>query len=275
VTVTMRPSAFHLIFPLTLPQQSLFDHYRTPDGKTALIDGGLDATSLGQALDARLPFWQRSLDLVLLTTPRSDHLTGSQDIVSRYQIGEVADAGMLHPNTGYALWRRTIAERNIHYLQLRQGMTIAVGSQVALQIFWPASTLHKSSDEERDNGLIVRLLTPNLRLLLLGVTATSNYALDGLLTGIAPVYLRADVVQVVAQTDKAFSSSLLAVLQAAHPSLLIITPASLTAKQRKAGANTVIVAPTLSTLVAQITQTAQVGTLELHSTDNGWSVTSV
>jgi len=23
----MRPSAFHLIFPLTLPQQSLFDHY--------------------------------------------------------------------------------------------------------------------------------------------------------------------------------------------------------------------------------------------------------
>ena len=27
MTVTMRPSAFHLIFPLTLPQQSLFDHY--------------------------------------------------------------------------------------------------------------------------------------------------------------------------------------------------------------------------------------------------------
>ena len=26
----MRPSAFHLIFPLTLPQQSLFDHYRLP-----------------------------------------------------------------------------------------------------------------------------------------------------------------------------------------------------------------------------------------------------
>ena len=113
-------------------------------------------------------------------------------------------------------------------------------------------------------------------MLLLGVTATSNYALDGLLTGIAPAYLRADAVQVVAQTDKAFSSSLLAVLQAAHPSLLIITPASLTAKQRKAGANTVIaVAPTLGTLVAQIVQTAQVGTLEMHSTDNGWSITSV
>ncbi len=262
--------------PTGQPSQGEAILIQTPDGKTALIDGGLDATSLGQQLDARLPSWQRSLDLVLLTTPRSDHLTGSQDIVSRYQIGEVADAGMLHPNAGYALWRRTIAERNIHYLQLRQNMTIPLGTQVALQIFWPASTLHKSSDEERDNGLIVRVLTPNLRLLLLGVTAASNYALDGLLAGIAPVYLQANVVQVVAQTDKAFSPSLLAVLQAAHPSLLIITPASLTAKQRKASVNTAITLPSeLTTTVAQIVQTAQMGTLELHSSDSGWSYTSI
>ena len=75
---------------------------RTADGKTALIDGGLDATSLSQQLDSRLPPWQRSLDMVILTDPRTDHLTGLQDIVSRYQIGTVMDAGMLHPNSGYA-----------------------------------------------------------------------------------------------------------------------------------------------------------------------------
>src|SRR5579863_4702260 len=248
----------------------------TPDGKTALIDGGPDTASLDQELDSRLPFWQRSLDLVLLTTPRSDHLTGSQDIVSRYQVGEVADAGMLHPSTGYALWRHTIAERNIHYVQLRQGMTISLGTQLAIQVFWPTSPLHKSSDEERDNGLIVRLLTPNVRMLLLGVTAASNYALEGLLTSIAPVYLQADIVQVVAQTDKNFSSSLLPVLQAAHAKLLIITPASLSAKQRKAGANSVIaVPPELSATVTQVVQTAQVGTLELQSSANGWSITSI
>ncbi len=51
----------------------------TADGKTALIDGGLDATSLGQELDSRLPSWQRSLDFVILTSPRSDHLNGLYD----------------------------------------------------------------------------------------------------------------------------------------------------------------------------------------------------
>jgi competence protein ComEC len=49
----------------------------TVDGKTILIDGGLDATSLAQELDSRLPFWQRSIDTVILTTPRQDHLVGS------------------------------------------------------------------------------------------------------------------------------------------------------------------------------------------------------
>ena len=50
----------------------------TADGKTAVIDGGLDATSLGQELDSRLPAWQRSLDFVILTSPKSDHLDGLQ-----------------------------------------------------------------------------------------------------------------------------------------------------------------------------------------------------
>jgi competence protein ComEC len=49
----------------------------TIDDKTILIDGGLDATSLAQELDSRLPFWQRSIDVVILTSPRQDHLIGA------------------------------------------------------------------------------------------------------------------------------------------------------------------------------------------------------
>ena len=246
----------------------------TPDGKTALIDGGLDATSLGQELDSRLPPWQRSLDLVLLTSPRTDHLTASQDIVSRYQIGVVMDAGMLHPNTGYALWRRTIEQRGIHYLQARQGASFALGTSVVLQVFWPSAQLHKSSDEERDNGLIVRLVAPGLHLLLLGVTAASKYALSGLLSTIAPAYLQANAVQIVAQAGKAFAPELAQVLQAAHPSYLILTPGSLTPKQRKAGTSTILTdVSQFSTQATQVEQTAQRGTLTLTDNNNGLSIT--
>ncbi|MFL5586216.1 MAG: ComEC/Rec2 family competence protein [Ktedonobacteraceae bacterium] len=246
----------------------------TADGKTALIDGGLDATSLGQELDSRLPAWQRSLDFVILTSPKSDHLDGLQDVVSRYQVGEVLDAGMLHPSTGYGLWRRTISERNLHYDQVRQGTTLFLGRQVELQVFWPPSPLHKGSNEELDNGLVVRLMAPGLRMLLLGATALSKHALTGMLADIDSSYLKADIVQVVAEVGKAFPAELSTILQVAKPSLVVITPAALSAKQRKAGRTSPITS--LSQLFPgasyQIIQTAQVGTLKIYTSNQRWAM---
>jgi competence protein ComEC len=175
---------------------------RTPDGKTVLIDGGMDAVSLSQALDSRLPSWQRSLDIVLLTCPRQDHLAGLQDIVTRYAIGEVIDAGMLHPNTTYTRWRRTISERNLHYNQVAQGDTISLGATTKLQVLWPASSLHSGSNEVRDNGLIIQLIAPGLHMLLLGASAQSNYALAGLADSVDANALQSDIVQIVGEADK-------------------------------------------------------------------------
>src|SRR6266568_9429989 len=86
--------------------------------------------------------------------------------------------------------------------------------------------------------LIVRLVSPGLRVLLVGTAALSKYALTGLMN-IDPGYLQADVVQIVGEAGKAFPSELSAVLQAAHPSLLVITPAKL----RKAGETSTLVSP--------------------------------
>lgn len=249
----------------------------TPDNKTILIDGGPDSTSLAQELDKRLPFWQRSLDLVMLTAARQDDLTALQDIVGRYQVGEVLDAGMLHPNAGYALWRRTITQRGLQYVQVRQGTTIAVGTQVKLQVLWPPSPLHKGSSEVFDNSLVVRLIAPGLSVLLLGTTALSKFALMGLLTSVAQSYLRANIVQFVGESSKPFPPELGAVLQAAQPSQVVITPAALSPKQRKAtGATTILPASALvfgaNPPPWQTVQTAEVGTVEMSSDANGWNM---
>lgn len=276
-TFVMQPAGrltitFLNVGPAGQPPQGEAIFIRTPDGKTALIDGGLDATTLGQALDSRLPAWQRSLDLVLLTSTRTDHLAGLQDVVTRYTIGEVLDAGMLHPTTTYALWRRTISERNIHYMQVARGMTITLGTQVALQVLWPSSQLHKGSDEARDNALIVRLVSPGLHILLVGAAAASTHALSGLLATVPPGDLQAEIVQVMGDASKPFSPELEAVLQQAHPSLLVITPAAVRSRQRKRSITSVIAAPTLpaSSTIRKVIQTAQAGTLEISSDSNGW-----
>jgi beta-lactamase superfamily II metal-dependent hydrolase len=255
--------------PAGQPPQGEAILIRTVDGKTALIDGGLDAASLAQELDSRLPSWQRSLDLVILTTPRADALTGLQDIVRRYQIGEVIDAGMLHPTSSYALWRHTIAERHLPYAQVSQGTTITLGTQVLLEVLWPFH-LHKGSDEARDNGLILRLVTPELHVLFLGATAESKYALRGLLATFASNPPEAQIVQMVGEVEKPFLPEVAVVLRQVHPSWLVMTPAALSSKQRKvAGTATISVPPSGNW---QVVQTAQLGTLEIDSGSGGWSM---
>ncbi len=247
---------------------------RTPEGKTMLIDGGMDATSLSLALSSQLPSWQRSLDLVLLTCPRPDHLAGLQDIVASYTIGEVIDAGMLHPNTTYARWRRTVSERNLSYTQVAQGETLALGATTKLQVLWPTAQLHAGSNEVRDNGLILQLIAPGLRMLLLGASAQSDYALAGLMGSLDANALRSDMVQMIGEAGKPLSQTLVGVLQRAQPSLLIVSPAELGAAQRKAHSSPSIALPGVIAAI-QTFQTAQEGTLEVTSDGISWSTSVV
>src|SRR5690348_9306450 len=196
------------------------------------------------------------------------------DIVSRFQVGEAVDAGMLHPSTAYALYRRTISERAIPYVQVRQGATITLGAQLALQIFWPPSPVHKSSTENEDNGLIIRMLAPGLRMLLLDSAALSKYALTGLRDSIGPDYLAANIVQITGDASKPFPKELPEVLQAIHPSLLIISPAAISSKQRKAGASSVLASLQSISGAWQIDQTAQTGTIEITSNGQNWTIQS-
>ena len=260
--------------PAGKPSQGEAMLIHTVDGKTILIDGGLDATSLAQELDSRLPFWQHSIDTVILTSPRQDHLIGARDVISRFQIGEVLDAGMLHPSTAYALWKRTISDRNLPYSQVREGSSIPLGTQLTLQVLWPPSPLHKGSSEELDNALIMRLLDPHFSMLLLGSAALSKYALSGLLTTIDHSYLQANIVQVVGEVGKAFPIELSTVLQLASPSLLLITPAALSSKQSKAGTTSTILPPQFVNRSWQVIQTAQIGTTGISSSSSGWNVTA-
>jgi beta-lactamase superfamily II metal-dependent hydrolase len=108
---------------------------------------------------------------------------------------------------------------------VRKGFSLPIG-QVTLQFLWPSEELHKGNDEGRDNSLIVRLLSPGLRLLLLGEGAQSSYALAGLVGTAAISNLRADVVQMMGTPDKTPLPEVETLLQQIRPSLLVISPAA-------------------------------------------------
>ncbi|WP_052888140.1 ComEC/Rec2 family competence protein [Thermogemmatispora carboxidivorans] len=188
-----------------------------------LIDGGPDATALAHVLDRRLPFWQRRIDWLVLSSPLLSHLTGLQDATSRFAIGQALDGGVLHPGRDYALWRRALREGGVPYQTLRQGQLRSLGPSLRLEVLWPPSPLHRGGDEARNNALVLRLVVPGLRLLLLGEAAQSSYALSGLLTAARSSSAgQVDVVLAALTAGLRPPPAFSRLLGLLHPSLLVV-----------------------------------------------------
>jgi beta-lactamase superfamily II metal-dependent hydrolase len=251
---------------------------RLADGTTALIDGGPGGPSLDEALAARLPFWQRSLDLVLLTDPRPGDETGLQDAVDHFAIGRGADAGMVHPTSTYLAWLDALARAGTTHVRIRQDDLIQLDASTTLRVLGPPQTLYLASGgaTTESNDLILRLDTPGLRALLLG--SADGYALDALAFAGEP--LAADVVEVALPPNAGLdlSGPLGAILVAAHPRLIVIAQAPPPAgpHARSASAPDTIWPPDAANaqiLGATIVRTSSAGTVSLaQRPDGGWDL---
>src|SRR5512136_2095198 len=60
-------------------------YIRFADGRDTLIDGGPNSSIL-QCLGRHMPFWDRTIDLVILTHPERDHYGGLQGVFERFRV---------------------------------------------------------------------------------------------------------------------------------------------------------------------------------------------
>ena len=65
-------------------------YIKNPDGTDILIDGGPDNSVLNQ-LDKVMNFGDREINLVILSHPHADHVTGLIEVLNRYRVDETND----------------------------------------------------------------------------------------------------------------------------------------------------------------------------------------
>lgn len=97
----------------------------TPNKKNILIDGGPDTTVL-RRLGEELPFWERRIDIVILTHPHADHYAGLTEVVKRFSIGRIIMSNAESHSAGYQHFLETVRTRHIpqHNLINPQQITI-------------------------------------------------------------------------------------------------------------------------------------------------------
>ena len=168
VTVASLPDGkLHVVFFDVGEGDAIF--VETPRGQQVLIDGGPSPTTLISALGRRMPFWDRSLDLVILTHADEDHIAGLIPVLERYRVGQVLDSGYEHDNPMYQRWLELISEKEIPGHLARAGMHVVTGDGVELTVLHPGPELMEYTNADANNNSVVtRLVMGQVSFLLPG-----------------------------------------------------------------------------------------------------------
>lgn len=130
---------------------------KTPEGYRILIDGGPDLSILDK-LSAEMPFWERGIDLVVLTHPHADHMNGLIDVLERYDVQTVLWTGVAGEGSSLSKWRKVISDSET--IIARAGQRIK-GKTFRLDILHPLSSLEGEEVKDLNAGSVVARLVSN------------------------------------------------------------------------------------------------------------------
>lgn len=140
---TFYDSKLHVVFCDVGQGDAIY--IRTPKAFDILVDGGPDERVLS-CLSNNMPFWDRKVDLIILTHPHADHLVGLIAVLKRYSVSSFATEKLDNDTASFGELKRLLQEKHILPQYLSAGQKVRLPDGVVLTIIGPtASFLQKTS----------------------------------------------------------------------------------------------------------------------------------
>ncbi len=139
----------------------------TPSKRQVLIDGGPDKSVL-EKLNEQMPFYDRKIDLIILTHPDADHITGLIEVLGYYQIGHILTSGFQKDTVVYNKWKKLIEEKGIPLSLAQSGQKIFLEENIVLEILWPDQNSIKTISSANNASVVGRLVYGQSEILLTG-----------------------------------------------------------------------------------------------------------
>ncbi|MBN2304902.1 MAG: ComEC/Rec2 family competence protein [Anaerolineae bacterium] len=142
---------------------------QTPNGAQILIDGGPNPTQLRSAVGDQMPFWDRDLDLLIVTQPKTTAISAIPALLDRYDVQLALTNGHVADSDSYQALVQAWKKHNIEVLPVTAGYRLETGDHVLLEILHPQTSPNTDAKIE-DEGMIIRvsygdtafLITPDL-----------------------------------------------------------------------------------------------------------------
>jgi competence protein ComEC len=143
-------------------------YIEAPNGVQFIVDGGPINGGLLPQLGEVMPYYDRTIDGIMVTNPDTDHYAGFLDVLPRYQIGAVFEPGTHSDTSTYASFERMIEEKRISKTVAKKGQRIFLDKKdgVYLDIIFPDRDV--SNWVINDGSVIARLVYGSTSVMLQG-----------------------------------------------------------------------------------------------------------
>ncbi|KKU20992.1 MAG: internalization-related competence protein ComEC/Rec2 protein [Microgenomates group bacterium GW2011_GWD1_47_13] len=160
-----------------------------------LVDGGPSQEKILTCLEKYLPFYDRRIELIVLTNTDHDHLAGLIPVIERYEVIQFVTADGVRASSTLTKLREILIEQQIPVTGVERGQKLRVGrvgeeSKIELEVVWPRETnreyvavfsqqMEKNMREQilgasakegkvNERSVVLLLLEDNRKILLMG-----------------------------------------------------------------------------------------------------------
>jgi len=144
---------------------SIYIH--SPNGNSALIDGGSPDGKALSELGSVMSFFDRDIDVVIATHPDQDHIGGLPEVFSRYHVGALFESGLTSENGVYSAMEKEAEKDGTQKILARGGEKIKLAQNVTLEILYPDKNFPPRTDTNI-TSVVVKLTYGNETFLFTG-----------------------------------------------------------------------------------------------------------
>jgi len=112
-------------------------YIEAPNGNQMLVDGGPPSGAVLRELGRVMPFWDRSIDVVLATHPDQDHVGGLPSVLARMRIDNVITTENTSDTGVYGAFKKIVSEKRPTRIIARARERIILDDGVVFEILFP------------------------------------------------------------------------------------------------------------------------------------------
>jgi len=174
----------------------------SPAGYQMLVDGGANNSVLRE-LGKVMPFYDRSIDVLVATHADQDHIGGLVEVLRRFEVGLFVQTNTTSTSAVYLELENLIKEKNVKEEIIKSPEIISLGGGVEFNILFP--TQDTAGWETNESSIVGKLSYGNNSFLL---TGDSPQKIEKYLVGKYGDFLKSDVLKVGHHGSKTSSSEL-------------------------------------------------------------------